>query len=195
MMSTVKERFVQVVADILSRYLRQNDQPAAARVELVGVGERLWHQIEARGLPPPLAKTELGAPGELSPSEIAAMMEPILHAMTERSRLEVPLQQVVKACFYPPFRKCRETYRERAPDGICRRQQLERARTRVSGSHCVDCPYWTALTPVQHTAVLSRGWAGDVAEFTTHVAVFLPEDFRLFRELLADAARRQQVKS
>jgi hypothetical protein len=195
MMRTAKENFIEIVADILARYLQQNEQPAVARQELVGLGERLWQQIESRGLPPPLAKTEMGNPGDLSPSEIAVLLNPLLTATRAQSPLESPLQQLVKACFYPPFRKCRESYRERAPDGTCRRQQLERARTRVSGSHCVDCPYWTALTTVQDTTLVCDGWAGDVAEFSAHAAVFLPEDFRQLRHLLADTASHQQIKS
>ena len=101
-----------------------------------------------------------------------------------------PARQLVKACFYPEFKTCRDSFREVSPDGTCRRQELARARVRVSGSHCVDCPHWVALTPDQHVRFLTRAWQpGRAAEFTAHRDVFLPEDFRALRRFLHGLAR------
>jgi hypothetical protein len=93
-------------------------------------------------------------------------------------RLAEAARQLVKACFYPEFKTCRDSFREVAADGSCRRQELARVRGRISGAHCVDCPHWVALTPAQHIAYLTHEWRGDAAEFSAHRDVFLPEDFR-----------------
>jgi hypothetical protein len=99
------------------------------------------------------------------------------------------LRQVVKACFHPEFTICRESYRECSADGTCRRQELARARRRVSGAHCVDCPHWIALAAPAHAALLREAWRGDPREFLAAREVFLPEDFRALRRWLHAAAR------
>jgi hypothetical protein len=101
-----------------------------------------------------------------------------------------PVRQLVKACFYAEFKICRDSFREVSPDGSCRRQQLARVRSRVSGSHCVDCPYWVALSSEQHVKFLTREWqpAGR-EELAAHLPVFLPEDFRAFRRTVRAMAR------
>ena len=69
-------------------------------------------------------------------------------------------------------------------------QELARARGRVSGAHCVDCPHWVALTPEQHGRFLARAWQpAGAAEFAAHREVFLPEDFRALRRFLHALAR------
>ncbi len=101
----------------------------------------------------------------------------------------MPARQLLKACLNPEFRQCRDSYRE-VVDGVCRRQELARTRGRLSGAHCVDCPYWVALRPEQHAALLAREWlAGDLEEFAAHHEIFLPEDFRALRVFLWRHAR------
>jgi hypothetical protein len=88
---------------------------------------------------------------------------------------------LVKACLQPEFRRCRDSYREREPDGTCRRQDRDKARARLSGSHCVDCPYWLELTPEQHRRVLRDNWSGDPSALAENEDTYLPADFRELR--------------
>ena len=98
-------------------------------------------------------------------------------------------RHLVKACFYPEFKVCRDSFREVTADGSCRRQELERVRGRVSGTHCVDCPHWVALEPEAHSEFLAREWRAQPALLMEHRDIFLPEDFRALRRWLHAAAR------
>lgn len=155
---------------------------------------RLWRLIEERGLPAPLAPGAQGEPEEMSAEEVASMLEQLLAGFdaAERDALAGPVRQVVKACFYGEFKVCRDSFREVSAEGSCRRQELKRARERICGSHCVDCPYWTGLEPEQHWRYLMKEWRGDPAELAAHRTVFLPEDFRVLRRFVrsyADSVR------
>jgi hypothetical protein len=191
-MTAAGTTFVQLVSAILERFYRQNERPAPPAGEIAGLAGRLWALVEERGLPRPLAPAERGAPGEMPDAAVTPLVERTLAgaAAAWRGALEVPARQLVKACFYPEFKTCRDSFREVSPDGTCRRQELARARGRVSGVHCVDCPYWVALTPEQHGKLLTREWQpAGVAGWEAHRAVFLPEDFRALRLCLHRQAR------
>lgn len=181
------ETFADAVTALLARYARQNAMAVPPEITLRTIGRRLWGLLETRGWPEALAPGEKGAPGEMSAAEV----EPLVAHLKTGLEIEtspswaVPLKQLVKACFHPWFLTCRETYREMGPDGMCRRQEWDRVRPRLSGSHCVDCPYWTTLTPDQHEALLRRHWQpGRIEEFTARPGAYLPEDFRRLRRLL-----------
>jgi len=180
--------FAALVATMLERYGAQNSLAIPPREELVAVAERLRALVIERGLPRPLAALEEGAPGESNDAEMAPLVARVMDGAP--AVLATPVKQLVKACFYPEFRKCRESYRETEADGSCRRQELARVRGRVSGAHCVDCPYWVAFAPERHGEFLARAWrpAGR-GEFAAHREIFLPEDFRELRLRLHTAAR------
>ena len=188
MSPTTDPRFVALVRAVIERYFRQNGQPAPGGAELAGFAGRLWALVEERGLPRPLARGEQGEPHEMGPDEAGPLVARALGELKDDSAWAAPARQLVKACFQPVFRKCRDSYREVEPDGTCRRQQLEKTRGRVSGSHCVDCPYWTALSPEQHGKFLAQAWVGDAAELAAHREVFLPEDFRALRRFVRGRA-------
>lgn len=181
-MADPARQFVDLVRPVLERTLRQSGHavPTAAQALLV---ERLWALVAARGVPPPLPPGEKGEPGEMPAATVAPLIEPLLAGLApaEREALATPARQLVKTCFQGDFRTCRDSYREVSPDGACRRQELARANERISGSHCVDCPYWLSLTPAQHERLLTKAWQGDAAAFAAHRDVFLPEDFRALR--------------
>lgn len=181
MSTTTDPRFTEMVRAVIERYFRQNGLPARGEADVAGVGARLWELIEERGLPPPLARGEQGVAHEMQTEEAGSLVARVLGELKNDELWAVPARQLVKACFQPEFRKCRDSYREVEADGTCRRQQLGKARGRVSGSHCVDCPYWLALSPEQHGKLLAKAWAGDAAELAAHREVFLPEDFRALR--------------
>jgi len=182
--------FVQLVSAILDRYRRQNAMEPLAEEEKAMLAARLWTLITVRGLPPPLAKNEMGAPGEMSAEEVAPLVAVVIGEAKNAETLKTPVRQLVKACFHPEFKKCRDSFRELDANGTCRRQQLGRARERVSGAHCVDCPHWVALAAEQHRRFLAKAWHGDASEFTANQDVFLPEDFRALRRWLYAARRK-----
>jgi hypothetical protein len=185
------EVFAERIAAILTRYFRQNGHSAPDAATCRGVAERLGAIIQHRGLPRPLRVEELGEPGQMSEAECAPLVEQVLGGESD-PLLADAVRQLVKACFYPEFKTCRDSFREVGADGACRRQELNRARRRVSGSHCVDCPYWVALIPTQHEQFLLKHWRTTPAEFDAHRNVFLPEDFRALRQWLYAAARAPQ---
>ncbi|MDB6168149.1 MAG: hypothetical protein JWM88_1013 [Verrucomicrobia bacterium] len=178
-----RNEFARHVAAILERFFRQNGRAQLPATEVAALADGLWTAVERVGLPRPLAQSEQGAPGKLPDGEVERLLDPVLAALPAGSResLTGPAAQLLKACLYPEFRKCRDSFREISPDGACRRQELPRAQARLSGSHCVDCPHWLALTPEQHTRYLAREWKGGAEEFNAHREVFLPEDFRALR--------------
>jgi hypothetical protein len=172
---------------ILERFFRQNGEalPATAGAE---VAARLYSLVRERGLPPPLPAGEMGEPGGMADGEVGPLVARVL-GPAGHPLLADAAKQLVKACFYPEFKVCRDSYREVTVEGACKRQQLKRVRGRTSGAHCIDCPYWVSLPPDAHATLLAREWKGDVAEFHTHRDMFLPEDFRAFRRWLHAAAR------
>lgn len=173
--------FAALVRAVLERFFRQNGRAAPEAAVIGGLAARLWALVRERGLPPALARGERGAAYEMPTAEAEPLVARALGELRGDELWATPARQLVKACFQPEFRQCRESYREREEDGTCRRQQLGKARERVSGSHCVDCPYWLELSPEQHGKLLAKAWAGDTAEFAAARGVFLPEDFRALR--------------
>ncbi|MSU51743.1 MAG: hypothetical protein EXS37_22080 [Opitutus sp.] len=151
-------------------------------------GARLWALVVERGLPRALAPGECGSPGGMSEVDCAPLVARVLGGAGDPV-LANAVKQLVKACFYPEFTVCRDSFREVAPDGGCRRQELNRVLGRVSGAHCVDCPHWVALESVAHESYLVDQWQSMSAAFAPHRDVFLPEDFRALRRWLYAAAR------
>jgi hypothetical protein len=191
-MTSAGNAFTQLTDAILTRYFSQNARPLPPAAERAEFAARLWALIAERGLPRPLGPAERGTPGKMTDEEVAPLLERVLGDIPPpgRAAMAGPAKQLVKACFYPEFKTCRDSFREVSPDGTCRRQELARARGRVSGAHCVDCPHWVALTPEQHVRYLAKNWRpAGVAEFMAHREVFLPEDFRAFRRFLHALAR------
>lgn len=181
--------FSRLVSAILENYASRNGLAPLGRGETQRFAERLAGLIARRGLPAPLRENEMGEPGEMADAEVGPLVDELVAGSLRTADLAVPARQLIKACFHPEFRRCRDSYRERDADGTCRRQQLKKARARVSGSHCVDCPYWTSLARDEHTRCLLRGWAGNPAEFHEYAEVFLPEEFRTLRLWLHTRAR------
>ena len=189
--------FERLIGAVLRRYFAQNDQPAQSAEEIAGFAGRLRSLVMERGLPRPLAIHERGAPGEMSDAECAPLVARVVGGLPGAWPGEAA-RQLVKACFYPEFKTCRDSFRECSPDGTCRRQELVRVRRRVSGAHCVDCPHWVTLTPGQHEDFLAREWRnpsagsgrGGAADFLAHRDIFLPEDFRALRQWLYARARQ-----
>lgn len=181
------QEFSRLVAVVLARFMAQNGAVRAAGSQYDALGARLWQVVTERGSP---VSTQVasGRAAGLAEEECAALVARVLGAV-EDARLATATRQLLKACLYPEITSCRDSFREIAGDGSCRRQELARVRGRISGAHCVDCPHWLALDPVPHAAFLRAEWRGAVQEFTDHQAEFLPEDFRALRRWLHARAR------
>lgn len=176
--------FVALAVPCVRRFLAQNGQAPLPDGFLTEYAAHLWRVVNEAGLPPPLASDQAGEPGEMPAEQTAALTARVFAGLPSPERhaeLDVPTRQLLKACLQPEFRQCRESYRE-VVDGACRRQQLQRVRARISGAHCVDCPYWVSLRPDQHHALLAKSWVSDDAgELDRHATIYLPEDFRALR--------------
>lgn len=183
------EEFCERVQRIVARFCAQNGAVDEAR-DSARLADALWTLIQERGLPSPETASAGGPVGEMDKRDVAELTARVLASVSGGEVLADAAKQIVKACFYPEFRVCRDSYRERSSKGVCKRQVLEKARGRVSGAHCVDCPYWTDVSPERHAALLAESWCGDAAEFTANRAVFLPEDFRALRTWVREAAGR-----
>jgi len=170
-----------LAAACLRRWFHANGFPAPAEEEVAGVCARLRSVIAERGLPrvPPGGRPEEAV--EMPAAECGPLERRVLGERVADPCWGTPVRQLVKACLQPEFRRCRDSYRERSPDGSCRRQDPEKAAGRLSGSPCVDCPYWLELTPAQHERALREAWAGDPAVLAARPEVFLPADFRELR--------------
>ncbi len=190
-MSSSAESFQDRVGAVMGRFARQNGEEFE-RDSVARFAERLWRLIEKRGLPEALGEGQSGKPGELEKSEVRELTRRATKGVKEGDLFEDAAKQVVKACFYPEFRVCRDSYRERSGKGTCKRQVLEKARGRVSGSHCVDCPYWTDVSPQRHAELLRDGWCGERSELEENRGVFLPEDFRELRRWVREFAGRRE---
>ena len=185
------EEFSRIVGAVLARFFAQNSRTPPTEAERVALGGRLWALVAERGWPRALEEGERGAPGGMSEEECEPLVARVLNGASDEL-LAGAAKQLVKACFYPEFTVCRDSFREVAKDGGCRRQELARVRGRVSGAHCVDCPHWVALTPEAHGEFLAREWrVGGAAELAANRGVFLPEDFRALRRWLWARARAE----
>jgi hypothetical protein len=191
-MEANRAEFERLVATMVARFGAQGGLAVPAD-DTMRLAAQLGRVVEERGLPRPLREGEGGTPGGMAEAEVALLVAQVTAGLDEPWLAEAA-RQLVKACFYPEFTVCRDSYREVARDGSCRRQELARVRGRISGAHCVDCPHWVALAPATHAALLAREWRGDAAAFAAHREVFLPEDFRAFRVWLHAAARRPSCR-
>lgn len=187
-MESRAEAFTGLVSAIVRRFFAQNGHAAPAAEEMEPFVSRLWATVTERGLPRPLAAGERGVPGEMSEAEVALLLARVLPEQANPLLAEAA-RQLVKACFYPEFKDCRDSFCAVTSDGSCRRQELARARKRVSGTHCVDCPHWVGLRAEEHVDFLSRHWRSEPDVLAQHRDVFVPEDFRALRQWLHARAR------
>jgi len=185
---TGEEEFEHRVVAVVTRYFAQSSRPAPD-AQIVRFARQLHALMAERGLPRPLGENEIGVPGGMSDSECAPLVARVTEG-TDDSGLTEVARQLVKACFYPEFKVCRDSFRAVGSDGTCRRQELERARGRISGCHCVDCPHWIAIGRGPHLEFLVREWRKDARQLMDSTDIFLPEDFRGLRRWLHAAARR-----
>ena len=168
---------------VFTRFLRQNDvEPEAELVrEFVG---RLQQLVADYGLPAITDNEAQSLETRLSDKECNARAAFV--AGTDAAPIVAEAaKQLVKTLFYPELKVCRSSFEAVTGDGACRRQELERVRRRVSGTHCVDCPHWRDWDAQGHIQYLQPRWLASSDNFTANRDIFLPEDFRVLRAAIA----------
>ncbi len=181
--------FALAVQKILRRHFTQNDLPPPPDLALQAFARSLWELARRHGLPAALAAGQQGDPHDMPDSEVNRLADPLVAAFPQpeaRAHLGLATRDLIRALFQPEFKKCRQSFKDVAPGApTCERQTLDCTRPRISGTHCVDCPYWTQLTPEKNEKLLRKEWAPDATPtLEAHLGLFLPEDFRALRHLL-----------
>lgn len=102
--------------------------------------------------------------------ELARLLgEPLLDAKL--------VKQLFQACTLPEFSECRDSYATshgRREPAVC--------ASRLSGSHCVDCPLTLSLPEGRaQRDFLRAAWHGGPPEGDAHWGSFLPEPWRRLR--------------
>ncbi len=189
---SARRRFQSLAGACLERYVRANAGIAMDEKSLTQCCEVVWDMVETQGWPAPLS---VGQEREATDTEL-----PDLAVWVDRATrsfvtagvgeqalacLKTAAGQLFKACLYPEITVCRESYRQQTADGRCKRQNHATAKTRLSGSPCVDCPFTVRLSAEQHAALLRKNWApANSISFDSDPMCFLPEDFRGLRRFL-----------
>jgi len=180
------EEFERLVSAVLNRWMLQNGHQSPADRAVQGIAARLGDMVLERGLPRSGPVAGDGTVRPMAEPELVTLVRRVIGELPA-DPLSEPVRQLLKACFYPEPAVCRDSFRETTSNGRCRRQELDRVRTRISGSHCVDCPHWAARDAVGHRQFLAAEWRTNPAEFLAHRQIFLPEDFRALRAWLKNS--------
>lgn len=180
------EAFTQLALPVVHRVFAQCGRTPPGADYLTQFLKRIATLAEGHGLARPLPDREIGAPGEPDDVTMRRLLERLqaeLPAHSEQDLLLTIAYQFFLTLILPEFKACRQSYLEEGVDG-CLRQDLVFCADRISGSHCEDCPYFTALSEAKHRKLLSRQWKGDAGAFEAESDRFLPPDFRLLRVYL-----------
>ncbi|GAB5561965.1 MAG: hypothetical protein SynsKO_36120 [Synoicihabitans sp.] len=188
-----KEGFTHQIKKICQRYFRQTNNESPPDAALVHFATILWRLIEKNGLPPALEPSDQGQDAALSEADLSSKLDELWSAfrfVDHRAALEAPARHLIKGIWQPEFKKCRLSYKEESSAGKCDRQNLTKSLGRISGAHCVDCPYWVSISAEKNEKLLKKEWdQNSVVELSANMDVFLPEDYRSLRQLLYMHAR------
>lgn len=173
-----REEFVSLVTRVLARGLDQIEQSPLPESDLVGLANALLSIGREGGW----ARRFGDLRAEIAAEEINVWSRRLAEIVPARAAVLGPIfKQVLKSCFQPSPDVCRNSFREVDSMGRSRRQEHAYDLKRVSGAHCVDCPYWTEKTEGEHLAWLRGKWYAGAADLEAGRAVYLPEDFRALR--------------
>lgn len=192
--------FQMLAGRCLQRNLRANAGAEMVPEALARCCGTVWDMVEDHGWPTPVKTGEEREAVETELPNLAAWVERAMESMAAgplETKLQATLRnavgQLFKACCYPEITVCRNSYRLQTADGRCKRQIHANAKSRLSGSPCVDCPWTVRLTAEQHARLLRDSWApANAVAFDFDPMCFLPEDFRSLRRFLWQHARSRQ---
>lgn len=178
--------FRELALPIVQRFYRQNDLPAPDITKQEALCDAVWRVAKRKGFPGALPEGEAGEAYEMPVDERAEFAGQVLDMSgitDDVMSLAMLATQFILTLTNPEFTQCRETYHQADEDGILDRQDLDECLTRIAGSFCEDCPYFTTKGPEDHLAALREHWAGE-ADLGKHEGAFLPGDFRELRLFL-----------
>ncbi len=188
------DAFVAVAMPVLERLLVQlrSPLPALHRRDML---REIWDASVRVGRPLKANPDEPQEHLDLSARLSDAMEEAMEKAAVPIRLLKRPQQFVVFSQFmrslcHPEVRNCTLSFRKADSLGKCERQNLGVCKSRLSGSHCEECPLFLTLTPDNHLKTLLRAWIDpDTETLGRFQGVFLPEDYRDLRCFLHLHAR------
>jgi len=179
-----QKAFTSIALTVSVRFFQQVEVRAPSDAYISKMLTHLWESLHAEGLPEPLGPKEVADTPELDYDYYADLVEELL-AKLPRNRVEDSLRilagQFYAALLAREFKTCRLSYQEQDSTGACVRQSEAHCLERISGSHCEDCPYYTALSSAQHQKLFKKAWLRGEAPTPDQLKVFLPEDFRALR--------------
>ena len=174
----VVREFVACLSPVIERGLRQTGRAPLSDAHMVALARTIL-VIGARG---GWARRFGAERDEIRTEEVAAWSNLLGAAVSERAaELGTVFKQVLKSCFQPSPQQCRNSFCETDSAGRCRRQERVYDQGRLSGAHCVDCPYWTEMNDSEHFEFLMDRWIAGEADLRAHRSVYLPDDFRALR--------------
>lgn len=170
--------FARRVTAVVARGLRQTGQAPLGP----GEAENLVAVLRALGEEGGWAARFADDRDEMSAAQVAEGVRRLTEALPLRGgEFAGVAKQVLKGCFQPAPAVCRDSYRECDAAGRCRRQEHAYDLARLSGTHCVDCPYWEMFAKVDHITWLAPQWHAGAADLNVAAEVYVPEDFRELR--------------
>src|SRR5690349_16166023 len=104
------DEFGRIVGAVLARFSRQGARPAPTPHDVRRFVRQLRELIEHRGLPRALRDDECGIPGSMSEAECAPLVAQVVAGLDDAALADAA-RQFVKACFYPEFKTCRDSFR------------------------------------------------------------------------------------
>ena len=179
-----KSAFVAISLVIARRLYVQTEVRSPSDSFLKQLLEFSWDTVHSEGLPKPLEGNEMGVASELDYSYYTSLVESVLSKLPchrSEDTLRVFLGQLFTMQLGREFKTCRLSFQEKGSSGECARQSLDNCSDRISGSHCEDCPYFTALSSSQHRKLFVRSYHGESSLDEKNLSILLPEDFRALR--------------
>lgn len=179
-----QKAFVSIASIIVGRYYDQVEASAPSDAFVSELLNLVWDSVHAQGLPSPLGPKDNPPAPDVDYSFYSTLVEQVLGQLPQHrtaDHLRVVLGQLFATLLAREFKSCRLSFQETEADGECLRQNQEMCQDRISGSHCEDCPYFTALSSKQHSKLLRNSWVDGLGPDASAMRIFLPEDFRALR--------------
>ncbi len=180
------EAFASLSAPLVRRVMGQMGRSVPNDAFLEAFLTRIWELAAVVGFPEALPSREVGTPGLVDDERMERLNASLWQELpwhAEREALSTLAYQLFLTLLMPEFRACRQSYLETGVEG-CPRQDAAFCADRLSGSHCEDCPYFTAMSSEKHRKLLGKQWLAGADALEADWGRFLPEDFRLLRVFL-----------
>lgn len=176
MTKTGRAEFAAGLGAVLARWRENQGRAPWEAAQLAPLEEALWAEV-ARPEGWGAALDEPDTDGERRMTTVAA--EVAARVALEGLEPKV-VRQLLLVCALDAFTKCRDSWWTNPG-----RRDRATCRARLSGAHCVDCPWWLDQPdPAAHRTWMETAWQAGGAEPDLMDAGwddFLPEDWRAWR--------------